>query len=109
MNRWAHGGIRRTFQGGSTPYALNNRGIAPRELQRFDEAINVHQQDLEICRETGDRHSEAKAWKNLGLALWELRQFREARRCLREAAAAYTETGDSAAAQAVDADLSRPT
>jgi Tetratricopeptide repeat len=34
---------------------LNNLGLALREVRRFDQAITAHQQDLAICRETGEQ------------------------------------------------------
>ncbi|MEU8712809.1 tetratricopeptide repeat protein, partial [Streptomyces sp. NPDC048663] len=58
--------------------ALNNLGLALREVRRFEEAIDAHTQDLAICRELGDRHSESMALGNLGLALQEVRRFEEA-------------------------------
>ncbi|MER6274444.1 tetratricopeptide repeat protein [Streptomyces sp900105755] len=38
--------------------ALNNLGIALRDVRRFEEAIDAHFEGLAICRELGDRHSE---------------------------------------------------
>ena len=49
--------------------ALNNLGIALREVRRFEEAISAHQDAAAIFRETGDRHGEGMALGNLGLAL----------------------------------------
>ena len=49
--------------------ALNNLGIALREVRRFEEAITAHQDAAAIFRETGDRHREGGALNNLGLAL----------------------------------------
>ncbi|MZE50965.1 hypothetical protein GTY86_06460, partial [Streptomyces sp. SID5770] len=37
-----------------------------------------HTEDLAICRELGDRHSEGIALNNLGVALREVRRFDEA-------------------------------
>jgi tetratricopeptide (TPR) repeat protein len=36
---------------------------------RFDDATHVYEQALGIYRETGDRHSEAYALTNVGLAM----------------------------------------
>ena len=37
-------------------------------MRRFKEAISAHQEAAAIFRETGDRHSEGIALKNLELA-----------------------------------------
>ncbi|GAA0965193.1 tetratricopeptide repeat protein [Actinocorallia libanotica] len=58
--------------------ALNNLGSSLREVRRFAEAIEAHQQDVQICREAGDRPGEGTALNNLGLVLRELRRFAEA-------------------------------
>ena len=50
--------------------ALNNLGIALREVRRFEEAITAHQDAAAIFRETGDRHGEGMALDNLGLRCW---------------------------------------
>ena len=49
--------------------ALDNLGIALREVRRFEEAITAHQDAAAIFRETGDRHGEGGALDNLGTAL----------------------------------------
>ena len=48
--------------------ALDNLGLALREVRRFDEAITAHQQAVALFAELGDRHREAMALRNLGLA-----------------------------------------
>ena len=51
--------------------ALDNLGLALREVGRFEEAISAHQDAAAIFRETGDRYREGMALDNLGLALVE--------------------------------------
>ncbi|MFI6031611.1 tetratricopeptide repeat protein [Amycolatopsis magusensis] len=58
--------------------AWNRLGLALREVRRFDEAITAHEQDLAICRQTGNRRHEGTALNNLGSALREVRRFDEA-------------------------------
>ncbi|GAA2652538.1 hypothetical protein GCM10010425_77770 [Streptomyces spororaveus] len=43
--------------------ALNNLGIALRETQQFEEAIDAHTQAATTFHELGDRHSEGTALK----------------------------------------------
>ena len=64
------------------------------EVRRFEEAITALQEDLAICRETGDRHGEAVALHNIGIALRKMRQFEEAITAHQDAAAIFRETGD---------------
>ena len=45
--------------------ALNNLGLALREVRRFEEAITAHQQAHTIYHDLGDRHSEGTALNNL--------------------------------------------
>lgn len=45
--------------------ALNNLGLALRQVRRFEEAITAHQEAAAIYRETGDRHGEGIALNNL--------------------------------------------
>jgi len=74
--------------------ALNNSGVALRQVRRFDEAITAHQDAAAIYRETGERHGEGRALYNLGLALADVRRFDEAITDHQDAAAIYRETGD---------------
>ncbi|HEX5496911.1 MAG TPA: tetratricopeptide repeat protein, partial [Mycobacteriales bacterium] len=74
--------------------AWNNLGLALRQVRRFDEAIDAHQRDLEICRQTGDQHGEGMAWTNLGNALVEVRRFDEAIIAQQTARDLYHQTGD---------------
>ena len=67
--------------------ALNNLGVAYRELRRFEEAIGCYQQSLAISRETGDRHGEGQTLNNLGDAYQELRRFEEAITCYQQSLA----------------------
>jgi len=79
---------------GNEAAALNNLGIALREVRRFEEAIGAHREAAAIHRETGDRPGQGAALHNLGTVLQEVRRFEEAIGALREAAAIYRETGD---------------
>ncbi|MEV4742525.1 tetratricopeptide repeat protein [Streptomyces sp. NPDC049555] len=54
--------------------ALNNLGLALREVRRFEEAIDTHSQAVTIYRELGDRHGEGTVLNNLALALQEVRR-----------------------------------
>lgn len=74
--------------------ALNNLGVALRELRRVDEAINACQDAAAIFRDTGERHGEAKAHSNLGSALHEARRFDEAITAHLRDLAICKETGD---------------
>jgi tetratricopeptide (TPR) repeat protein len=74
--------------------ALNNLGLALREVRRFEEAITALQEAVAICRETGDRHGEGMALDNLGIALEEVRRYGEAITAHQEAAAIFRQTGD---------------
>ena len=56
--------------GTSEGNALNNLGLALRDVGRFEEAITAHRTRPAIFREIGDRHSEGTALNSLGLALW---------------------------------------
>ena len=58
--------------------ALDNLGLALREVRRFEEAITACQDAAAIYRETGDRHGEGMALSNLGVALRQVRRFEEA-------------------------------
>jgi tetratricopeptide (TPR) repeat protein len=74
--------------------ALNNLGVALREVGRFEEAVSACQDAAAIFRETGDRHSEGLALVGLGLVLAEVRRFEEAISAHQDAVAIFRETGD---------------
>ncbi|MEV6524942.1 tetratricopeptide repeat protein [Longispora sp. NPDC051575] len=74
--------------------ALNNLGLALRQVRRFEEAITACEQAALIYREIGDRHSESTALNNLGNALQDVRRFEAAIGAQEQAAALYRETGD---------------
>ncbi|MEV0647492.1 tetratricopeptide repeat protein [Phytomonospora sp. NPDC050363] len=74
--------------------ALNNLGVALRELRRFEEAIAAHEQAAEIFRETGNRHGEGMALGNLAIALHVLRRFGEAVTAHEQVAEIFREAGD---------------
>lgn len=48
--------------------ALNNLGLALREVRRFEEAIDAHNQAADIFRALDDHHREDAALNNLGVA-----------------------------------------
>jgi tetratricopeptide (TPR) repeat protein len=58
--------------------AMNNLGVALREIRRFKDAIIACQDAVVIHRELGDRRGESDALNNLGAALQEARRFDEA-------------------------------
>jgi tetratricopeptide (TPR) repeat protein len=63
-------------------------------VRRFEEAIACYEQDIAICRETGDRYGEGQTLEYLGGAYREVRQPGRAAACWREAAAAMRDAGD---------------
>ena len=69
--------------------ALNNLGVALREVRRFEEAVTACQDAAAIFREAGDRHGEGRALNNLGVALVEVRRFEEAVTACQDAAAIF--------------------
>ncbi|MFJ9611538.1 ATP-binding protein [Kitasatospora sp. NPDC101176] len=74
--------------------ALNNRGLALRQLRRFDEAIAAHSRAADALREAGDLHGEGQALGNLGSALREVRRFDEATAAHSRAVTVFRQTGD---------------
>ena len=56
---------RRLHDRGNEEAALNNLGLALREVGRVEEAITAHQDAAAILRETGDQHREGIALNNL--------------------------------------------
>jgi tetratricopeptide (TPR) repeat protein len=63
-------------------------------VRRFEEAIACHEQDIAICRETGDRYGEGQTLDNLGNAYQEMGESGRAAACWREAAEAARDVGD---------------
>ncbi|MEU0297874.1 tetratricopeptide repeat protein, partial [Streptomyces sp. NPDC006175] len=51
---------------------------ALRELRRFDDALHAHETARTLHQQTGDTHSEAMAWNNLGTAYRGSSRFEEA-------------------------------
>jgi tetratricopeptide (TPR) repeat protein len=74
--------------------ALNNLGVALREVRQFEDAIIAHLEAAAIYREADDLPSEGSALTNLGLALMEMRRFEEAITAHQDAAAIFRQTGD---------------
>ena len=64
------------------------------EVRRFEEAIACYEQDIAICRETGDRYGEGQTRDNLAGAEREMKQPGRATACWREATAAVLEADD---------------
>jgi tetratricopeptide (TPR) repeat protein len=71
-------------------------------VRRFEEAIAYYEQDLAICRETGDRYGEGQTLDNLGTAYQEMMQSGRAAVCWRDAAAAMRDAGDHEEAALLD-------
>jgi tetratricopeptide (TPR) repeat protein len=85
---------RQLDQKGDEAAALDNLGIALRQLRRFEEAISAHRDAAAIFREASDWHGESMSVDNLGLALQEAGRFEEAISAHRDAAAIEREAGD---------------
>ena len=62
--------------------------------RRFDDWLSVAVISRDAARRLGDRHNEATALMNLGIALAQVRRFEEAIIALRGAAVIYREIGD---------------
>ncbi|WP_257236652.1 tetratricopeptide repeat protein [Nostoc sp. 'Peltigera malacea cyanobiont' DB3992] len=58
--------------------SLSSLGLADFSLGQYQQAIDFHQQCLEISREIGDRNSEGKSLINLGLVYLYQGQYQEA-------------------------------
>ncbi|MBT2234271.1 tetratricopeptide repeat protein [Nonomuraea sp. NEAU-A123] len=74
--------------------ALNNLGVALRQVRRFDEAITALQDAATIYPDLGDRHGEGTALNNLGVALRQVRRFDEAITAHQDAATISRQLGD---------------
>ncbi|TDQ54322.1 TerB N-terminal domain-containing protein [Actinorugispora endophytica] len=70
------------------------QGLALQGVRRFGEAVEAHTRARDLYDESGDRHSAAGAWNNLGLALEEFGGREKAVAAVERAAALYTETDD---------------
>ena len=68
----------------------------------MEEAITCCQQDIAICRETGDRYDKGQTLGNLGDTYQQMRQPNRAARCWREAAAAMRDAGDHEEAERLE-------
>jgi tetratricopeptide (TPR) repeat protein len=64
-----------------------------RKVGNFQEAIERHAADLELCRQMRDPAMESVAWNQLGRVFHEMRQWEEAERHYREAARIKEENG----------------
>ncbi|MGE5656330.1 MAG: CHAT domain-containing protein [Actinomycetota bacterium] len=65
--------------------SLGNLGLAYDFLGQYQQAIAYHQHSLAIKREIGDRQGEANSLNNLGNTLFQIQQFTEAEKALRQA------------------------
>jgi len=81
-------------------WTWNELGLVLRQQLEFDKAVTAFEHARDILQEVGDRHYEGVAWSNLALALTDLHRVDEALHCLREAAAAYSDSGDTDNAEA---------
>lgn len=57
---------------------MSNLGIAYHSLGQYEQAIDFHQQSLEIAQKIGDLEGEAVALSNLGLDYYSLGQYEQA-------------------------------
>lgn len=93
----ARAGLKAARRLGSPPGeadALNNFGLAMRNLWQPGEAITAHQAAARIFRLTGDRNGEGKALANLSIALQQADRNDEAITASEDAAAIFRETGN---------------
>jgi tetratricopeptide (TPR) repeat protein len=74
--------------------ALDNLGIARRNLGQVERAIEYHQQALAVSREIGDRRGEGTDLGNLGIAYHSLGQVERAIEYYQQALAVSREIGD---------------
>jgi hypothetical protein len=66
---------------GNEAGALTTLGNALAEVRRIEEAIARHEQDIAICRETGDWYGEGQTLDNLGNAYQEMGESGRAAAC----------------------------
>jgi tetratricopeptide (TPR) repeat protein len=71
----------------------NNLGLLYDSLGEYQQALNAHQQSLEIQREIGDRHREASSLMNLGNVYNSLGQYQEALNFYQQSLAIKREIG----------------
>ncbi|MFC9327288.1 tetratricopeptide repeat protein [Kitasatospora sp. NPDC057015] len=74
--------------------ALNNLGLALREVRRFQDAIDSHTRAAAIFTDLGDRHREGRALSNLGNAMREVRRYPDAIDSHTRAVAIFADLGD---------------
>jgi tetratricopeptide (TPR) repeat protein len=74
--------------------ALDNFGLALRNVRRFDDAITAHQDAVATWRHIGDLVGESRALNNLGIAFQETGRFPEAVTAAERAVAVHHEIGD---------------
>jgi tetratricopeptide (TPR) repeat protein len=72
----------------------NNLGNVYRSLGQYQEALNFHQQSLEIKREIGNRKGEAASLGNLGNVYRLLGQYQEALNFYQQSLEIFCEIGD---------------
>ncbi|MCV3214975.1 tetratricopeptide repeat protein, partial [Plectonema radiosum NIES-515] len=74
--------------------ALTSLGNAYISLGQYQQAIEFHQQSLDIAREIGDRNSEGKSLANLGLVYLNQGQYQQAIELFQQSKQIATEIGD---------------
>ncbi|MFJ3797428.1 tetratricopeptide repeat protein [Streptomyces sp. NPDC090088] len=74
--------------------ALTGLGIALREVDRGQEAVEVLTRACSLCGKAGDRRREGMVWGNLGSALLSTNQVQEAVEALTRSRTLFEEAGD---------------
>jgi hypothetical protein len=69
VSRSAQEAAHRSGNGRDEGATWNNLGLALREANRVEEAIDAHTRALDLHQASGNRRGEASTWNNLGLAL----------------------------------------
>ncbi|MGC9382218.1 tetratricopeptide repeat protein [Streptomyces sp. MH13] len=73
---------------------INDLGVTLKRLEKFDEALRLHLDDVELCRMTGSQSGEAVAQANVAEALHALGDSEGAEARFTEAVAILSELGD---------------
>lgn len=74
--------------------ALARLGAAHWRLGHYTEAIDLHQQDLDISQRADDRFGKGRALTNLGATHWQSGHVAKAADCLQQALDLLSEAGD---------------
>ena len=86
-------------------YALANLGAAYLALGRTADAVDVLERALDLRQASGERFDEAHTLRDLGQAYLRSGDPGRAARCLRQAAATFTDLGNLSQAAAIQAQL----